>query len=96
MAIGARRASFYVSVLAIGFVVGGFLSALMDRFLPQGPAKEFFTWTVSPSIGPFHINLLVVNMTLGRFDSSHTSHRGYDVGHEFVRRLGTGHEALDL
>ncbi len=65
MAIGARRASFYVSVLAIGFVVGGFLSALMDRFLPQGPAKEFFTWTVSPSIGPFHINLLVVNMTLG-------------------------------
>ncbi len=54
-----------MSVLAIGFVVGGFLSALMDRFLPQGPAKEFFTWTVSPSIGPFHINLLVVNMTLG-------------------------------
>ena len=54
-----------MSVLAIGFVVGGFLSALMDRFLPQGPAKEFFTWTVSPSIGPFHVNLLVVNMTLG-------------------------------
>ena len=65
MSIGPRRASFYVSVLAIGFVVGGFLSALMDRFLPQGPAKEFFTWTVSPSIGPFHINLLVVSMTLG-------------------------------
>ncbi len=65
MSIGPRRASFYVSVLAVGFVVGGFLSALMDRFLPQGPAKEFFTWTVSPSIGPFHINLLVVNMTLG-------------------------------
>ncbi len=65
MSIGPRRASFYVSVLAIGFVVGGFLSALMDRFLPQGPAKEFFTWTVSPSIGPVHINLLVVSMTLG-------------------------------
>ena len=65
MSIGARRPSFYVSVLAIGFVVGGFLSALMDRFLPQGPAKEFFTWTVSPSFGSFHINLLVVNMTLG-------------------------------
>ncbi len=65
MSIGPRRAGFYVFVLAIGFVVGGFLSALMDRFLPQGPAKEFFTWTVSPSIGPFHVNLLVVNMTLG-------------------------------
>ena len=54
-----------MSVLAIGFVVGGFLSALMQRFLPQGPAKELFTFTVSPSIGPFHINLLVVNMMLG-------------------------------
>ncbi len=54
-----------MSVLAVGFVLGGFLSALLDRFLPQGPAKEFFTWTVNPSIGPFHVNLLVVNMTLG-------------------------------
>ena len=65
MSIGPRRPAFYVTVLAIGFVLGGFLSALMDRFLPQGPAKEFFTWTVSPSVGPFHVNLLVVNMTLG-------------------------------
>ena len=65
MTIGPRRPSFYVSVLAVGFVLGGFLSALLDRFLPQGPAKEFFTWTVSPSVGPFHVNLLVVNLTLG-------------------------------
>jgi hypothetical protein len=68
MAIGPRRAGFYVAVLAIGFVVGGFLSTLMDRFLPQGPAKEFFTWTVHPSIGPFHVNLLLVNMTMGPID----------------------------
>jgi hypothetical protein len=65
MAIGPRRPAFYVSVLAIGFVLGGFLSALLDRFLPQGPAKEFFTWTVTPSIGPLHLNLLVMNLTLG-------------------------------
>ncbi len=65
MSIGPRRPAFYVAVLGIGFVLGGFLSALMDRFLPQGRAKEFFTWTVSPSIGPFHVNLLVVNLTLG-------------------------------
>ncbi len=65
MAIGPRRANFYLAVLAIGFVVGGFLSALLDRFLWPGPAKDFFTWTVNPSIGPFHVNLLVVNMTLG-------------------------------
>ncbi len=65
MTIGPRRTGFYVSVLAIGFVLGGFLSALLDRFLPQGPAKEFFTWTVNPSLGPFHVNLLVLNLTLG-------------------------------
>lgn len=65
MAIGPRPPTFYVSVLAIGFVLGGFLSALLDRFLPQGPAKEFFTWTVTPSIGPIHLNLLIMNLTLG-------------------------------
>jgi len=65
LSIGPRRWGFYVTVLGIGFVVGGFLSVLMDRFLPEGPAKEFFTWTVNPSIGPLHVNLVMVNMTLG-------------------------------
>jgi hypothetical protein len=65
MTLGPRRASFYVSVLTLGFVIGGFLSALLDRFLPDGPAKEFFTFTVPLSVGPFHVNLLIVNITLG-------------------------------
>lgn len=52
-------------VLTTGFVLGGFLSALLRRFLPPGPAKEFFTWTVTPSIGPLHLDLLVLNVTLG-------------------------------
>jgi hypothetical protein len=37
----------------------------MRRFLPQGPAKEIFTWAVTPTIGPVHIDLLVVSITLG-------------------------------
>jgi Domain of unknown function (DUF4321) len=65
MALGPRRASFYVWVLATGFVVGGFLSALLDKFLPQGPAKEFFTFTAPLSLGPVHVNLLIVNLTVG-------------------------------
>jgi hypothetical protein len=52
-------------VLALGFVLGGFLSALLERFLPAGPAKEFFTWTVSPSVGPFTLNLVILSVTLG-------------------------------
>ena len=65
MAIGPRRPLFYMTVLTAGFVLGGFLSALLRRFLPPGPAKEFFTWTVQPSVGPFHLDLLVLNVTMG-------------------------------
>ena len=65
MAIGPRRPGFYLVVLGVGFVLGGFLSALLERFLPPGPAKEFFTWTVSPSIGPFSLNLVIFSLTLG-------------------------------
>lgn len=65
MAIGPRRPLFYVTVLAGGFVLGGFVSALLRRFLPEGPAKEFFTWTVTPSVGPLHLDLIIFTVTLG-------------------------------
>lgn len=65
MAIGPRRPLFYVTVLGLGFVLGGFLSALLGRFLPDGPAKEFFTWTVAPEVGPVHLDLLILSLTLG-------------------------------
>jgi hypothetical protein len=54
-----------VGVLSLGFVFGGFLSALLGRFLPDGPAKEFFTWTVTPSVGPVHVDLLIFSATVG-------------------------------
>lgn len=65
MAIGPRRPLFYVSVLTLGFVLGGFLSSLLEWLLPESPAKEFFTWSVAPSIGPIHLDLLVMGLTLG-------------------------------
>ncbi len=65
MAIGAHRPAFYVGVLATGFVLGGFLSALLRRFLPPGPAKEFFTWTVTPTVGPVYVDLLILRVELG-------------------------------
>ena len=65
MAIGPRRPLFYVGVLAIGFVLGGFLSALLKWLLPESPAKTFFTWTVTPSVGPVHLDLVILHMTLG-------------------------------
>ena len=65
MAIAKRGPLFYVAVLASGFVLGGFLSALLQRFLPEGPAKEFFTWTLSPSVGPISIDLIIFSIVLG-------------------------------
>ena len=65
MAQGPRRPLFYLGVLATGFVVGGFLHSLLRRFLPQGPAKDIFTWAVTPTVGPIHMDLLVVSITLG-------------------------------
>jgi len=46
-------------------VFGGFLSALLHRLLPDSPAKEFFTWTVTPSLGPVHVDLLLFSATVG-------------------------------
>jgi hypothetical protein len=65
MPLGPRKTSYYVTVLTLGFVIGGFLSSLLNRFLPDGPAKEFFTWTVEPSVGPLYVNLLVLEFTIG-------------------------------
>jgi hypothetical protein len=65
MAPGPRRPLFYLSVLAVGFVLGGLVQAFLRRFLPQGPAKEVFTWSVTPTIGPIHLDLLVMSITLG-------------------------------
>ena len=62
---GPRRPLFYLSVLAVGFVLGGLLQAFLRRFLPQGPAKEVFTWSVTPTLGPIHVDLLVMSLTLG-------------------------------
>ncbi|MEO8200938.1 MAG: DUF4321 domain-containing protein [Gemmatimonadota bacterium] len=65
MAAGPRRPVFYFGVLTAGFIAGGFLTSLVRQFLPDSPGKELFTYTVSPTIGPVSINLLVIDLTLG-------------------------------
>ncbi len=65
MANVPRRPRFYLGVLSAGFVLGGFLSALLERVLPDGAPKEVLTFSVTPTFGPFSINLLVLSFTLG-------------------------------
>lgn len=63
---GSRhQLGFHLVVLAIGFVVGGFLTQFSRRFLPAGAVKEFLTTGVTPSIGPLGIDLVILKMSIG-------------------------------
>ena len=65
MASGPRRPGFYLGVLLAGFIVGGFLGALLRRYLPESVARDFFTTAVTPTVGPVSVDLLVLSFTLG-------------------------------
>lgn len=65
MPAGPRRPRFYATILVAGFLVGGFLTAFLRRALPESPTKDFFTFSVTPGLGPVRIDLLVIDFTLG-------------------------------
>jgi hypothetical protein len=60
-----HRPGFHAVVLAIGFVVGGFLTQFARMWLPSGAVKEFLTTGVTPAIGPLNLNLIILNIGLG-------------------------------
>ena len=60
-----HRPMFHAIVLAIGFIVGGFMNVFARRFLPLGAVKEFLTTGVTPSVGPLQIDLVILKFALG-------------------------------
>lgn len=60
-----HRPVFHAVVLACGFIVGGFLTQFARRFLPAGAVKEFLTTGVTPTFGPFQIDLVILRFALG-------------------------------
>ncbi len=65
MANVPRRPLFYIGVLSAGFVLGGFLSAFLERVLPAGAPREVLTFAVTPKVGPITVDLLVLWFTIG-------------------------------
>lgn len=62
---GPRRPRFYLAVLVVGFLVGGYLNAFLKAVLPESPTKTFFTYSVTAELGPVPVNLLVIHFTIG-------------------------------
>jgi uncharacterized protein DUF4321 len=60
-----HRPRFYLGVLVVGFIVGGFLTALFRRWLPDSAARDFLTGSATAVFGPVSMDLLVINFTLG-------------------------------
>ncbi|HMN07180.1 MAG TPA: DUF4321 domain-containing protein [Gemmatimonadaceae bacterium] len=60
-----RRPLFHVIVLAVGFVIGGFMTQFSRKFLPVGAVKEFLTTGVTPSLGPLQVDLVILKFALG-------------------------------
>ncbi len=82
MAGGPRRPGFYLGVLTTGFLAGGFLTAILRRFLPDSAARDFFTTAVHPTVGPVSVDLLVLDFTLGPRD---------EIGHEDAHQTQERH-----
>ena len=84
-----NRPLFHVVTLAIGFIVGGFMTQFARRFLPVGAVKEFLTTGVTRAIGPLHVDLVILKFALGpvAFDVSLLSLVGVLIAYLIARSL---------
>ena len=53
MATGPHRPGFYLGVLISGFILGGFVTALLGQFLPDSTFKQVFVSTWTPTRNNF-------------------------------------------
>lgn len=60
-----HRPGFHALVLAIGFIVGGAMTAAARHLLPAGPAKQFLTAGVQPYLGAIELDLILIKFAIG-------------------------------
>ena len=83
------RPGYHAAVLAVGFVVGGFMNAAARKWLPTGAVKEFLTTGVTPSLGHLELDLVIFKFGVGPFamDVSLLSLVGVLVAYLIARTL---------
>jgi hypothetical protein len=63
---GRRRNTVRIFwTLVLGLFLGGLLAKLAETFLPESAARDFLTTSVAASLGPVHLDLVAVALTLG-------------------------------
>ncbi len=51
--------------LVAGLFLGGLLTLLAQEFLPDSAARDFLVTSVAASLGPVHLDLVAVAISLG-------------------------------
>lgn len=60
-----RSGSRVFWTLVIGLLLGGLLTLLAETFLPDSTGRDFLTYSVAASLGPLHVDLVAVALTVG-------------------------------
>ena len=57
--------AFYLIVIFIGALIGSALGEVIAFLIPDGVVKDFFLKSVTASIGPGTLNIIVLTLTFG-------------------------------
>ncbi len=60
-----KSVSRLVWTLVLGFFLGGLMTVLAEAFVPESASRDFLVTAVTASIGPVHLELVAVGITLG-------------------------------
>ena len=60
-----RSVQRLVWTIVLGFLFGGLMTELSEAFLPESAARDFLVTSVAASIGPVHLDLVAVGISLG-------------------------------
>jgi len=60
-----KSAVFIIFIIIIGAMIGTALGEVIGILVPQGVVQDFFLKSVSASIGPGTLDILLLTLTLG-------------------------------